>query len=62
MNTQNGMELLDQALVRLYRAGTISKDTVFEYCNDRDEIGRITGERDQETNGGKGVNLNTQVE
>jgi len=62
MNTQNGMELLDQALVRLYRVGTITKETVYEYCNDRDEIARITGERDTETNGGKGVNLNTSVE
>ncbi|MGD0795555.1 MAG: PilT/PilU family type 4a pilus ATPase [Dehalococcoidales bacterium] len=61
MNTHNGMELLDQALVRLYRAGQISRDTVFEYCNDRDEIARITGERDAETDNGKGINLSTQI-
>jgi twitching motility protein PilT len=47
MNTQQGMELLDQALIRLYRNGVINKDKVFEFCNDRDEITRLTGERDE---------------
>jgi twitching motility protein PilT len=46
MNTQNGMELLDQALVRLYNAGLITHDSVVDFCNDRDEIARLTGERD----------------
>jgi hypothetical protein len=41
------MELLDQALIRLYRNGVINKDKVFEFCNDRDEITRLTGERDE---------------
>lgn len=46
MNNQNGMELLDQALVRLYRNGFISKEQVFDFCNDREEIAKLTGERD----------------
>jgi twitching motility protein PilT len=60
MNTLNGMELLDQSLVRLYQAGVISRETVFEFCNDREDVAKITGERDTSTNNGKGVNLSTQ--
>ncbi len=45
MNTQQGMELLDQALVRLFRAGTITRERVYEFCNDREEIAKLTGER-----------------
>jgi twitching motility protein PilT len=45
MSTQQGMELLDQALVRLYRSNTITREKVFEFCNDRDEITRLTGEK-----------------
>jgi twitching motility protein PilT len=48
MNTQQGMELLDQALVRLYRSGAITKERVFEFCSDRDEITRLTGEKDDQ--------------
>jgi twitching motility protein PilT len=47
MSSQQGMELLDQALVRLYRSGVITKDKVFEFCNDRDEITRLTGEKEE---------------
>ena len=46
MSTQQGMELLDQSLVRLFRSGVISKEKVFEFCNDRDEIVRLTGEKE----------------
>ncbi len=62
MNTQHGMELLDQALVRLYRDGVISRDTVFEFCNDRDDIVKLTGERDAGLSSGSGQapNLATQ--
>ena len=42
--TRLGHELLDQALVRLYREHVISLDTVYEYCNDREDIAKITGE------------------
>jgi twitching motility protein PilT len=43
MSTQQGMELLDQALVRLYHSNQITLEKVFEFCNDRDEITRLTG-------------------
>jgi twitching motility protein PilT len=46
MSIQQGMELLDQALVRLYRNNVISRDKVFEFCNDHDEITRLTGEKE----------------
>jgi twitching motility protein PilT len=51
MNTLNGMELLDQALIRLYQAGTISRDTVFEFCNDREDVAKTTGEPEDKNNG-----------
>ncbi len=38
-----GMVLLDQALVNLYRKGTISRDSVFAFCNDPDEITKLIG-------------------
>jgi twitching motility protein PilT len=60
MNTQNGMELLDQALLRLYRSKVISRETVFEFCNDREDVTKMTGERETSTNNGKDVNLSTQ--
>jgi twitching motility protein PilT len=60
MNTLNGMELLDQALVRLYRSGVISRKMVMDYCNDREEINKITGERESLQQGGQEVVLTTQ--
>lgn len=49
MNMQQGMELLDQALIRLYRNAVISRDSVFEFCNDRDEITKLTtGEKENQ--------------
>lgn len=48
MNAKQGMELLDQALVRLYLNGVITRDMVQDYCNDRDEIARLTGEMTNE--------------
>jgi twitching motility protein PilT len=50
MNTYNGMELLDQALVRLYRAGTITREMVWDFCNDREEIAKLTGEKEETFN------------
>jgi len=44
MNSQQGMELLDQALIRLYHGGAISHESVFEFCNDRDEVAKLIGE------------------
>ncbi len=46
MHAGQGMELLDQALVRLYRGGVISRESLYEFCNDRDEIIKLTGERE----------------
>jgi len=46
MNSQLGMELFDQALIRLYRNGAISRESVFDFCNDRDEVTRLTGEHE----------------
>ena len=43
---QQGMELLDHALVRLYSNGIISRDSVFEFCNDREEITKLIGEKE----------------
>jgi twitching motility protein PilT len=66
MNTNNGMELLDQALVRLYQAQTITRETVFEFCNDREDVAKLTGERESTGFNGNGkssdkeVNLSTQ--
>ncbi|OGN95130.1 MAG: type IV pili twitching motility protein PilT [Chloroflexi bacterium RBG_13_51_18] len=60
MSTQQGMELLDQALVRLYKSGAIKKEMVFDFCNDRDEIVRLTGERQDTKNIENQPVLNTQ--
>ena len=46
MHSQMGMELLDQALVRLYRSGAISRESVFDFCNDRDEVAKLTEGRE----------------
>jgi twitching motility protein PilT len=41
---QLGMELLDQSLVRLYFRRLIARETLFAFCNDRDEVARLIGE------------------
>ncbi|MCJ7605030.1 MAG: PilT/PilU family type 4a pilus ATPase [Dehalococcoidales bacterium] len=53
MNSQQGMELLDQALVRLWKQGLISKESVWDFCNDREEITKLTGERESPIQGGQ---------
>jgi twitching motility protein PilT len=60
MSTQQGMELLDQALVRLYRSGIIKQDMVFNFCNDRDEIIRLTGEKEDAKKNEQEPTLTTQ--
>ncbi len=60
MHAQQGMELLDQALVRLYRSGVISREMVFDFCNDREEIIKLTGERETFYQNGPDTSLNTQ--
>jgi len=37
-NTQTGMQLLDQALLKLYRKGVISREHLFAFCNDVDDV------------------------
>ncbi len=36
-----GMVSMDEALVRLYSKGTITGKTLFEFCNDRNEVSRL---------------------
>jgi twitching motility protein PilT len=60
MNSQHGMELLDQALVRLYRSGAITRDVVYDFCNDHDEIVRLTGEREETRNNNHEPVMTTQ--
>jgi len=45
MHAQIGMELLDQALVNLYQNGDITSDSVFSFCNDRDEVAKLIGHK-----------------
>ncbi|WP_083635487.1 PilT/PilU family type 4a pilus ATPase [Dehalogenimonas formicexedens] len=40
-----GMVSLDDSLVDLYRNQKISRETVFDYCDDPDEVGRLLGGR-----------------
>ena len=41
--TRLGMVLLDQALINLYRQGLISSESLFAFCNDRDEVSKLIG-------------------
>ena len=41
-----GMQLLDQALVALHRNGVISRDNVYAYCNDHDEVEKLIASAD----------------
>ncbi len=38
-----GMVLLDHALVDLYRKGVISSENLFAFCNDQEEVAKMTG-------------------
>jgi twitching motility protein PilT len=40
---QEGMQLLDHALVKLYRDGIINSQGLYTFCNDRDEVERVVG-------------------
>ncbi len=44
LHSQMGMELFDQALIRLYRSGAISGESLLDFCNDRDEVARFTND------------------
>ena len=37
-NIQSGMQLLDQALLKLYSRGVISRNHLFAFCNDVDDV------------------------
>jgi len=41
--THTGMRLLDHALINLHRSGVISGDSLFSFCNDREEIAKLMG-------------------
>ena len=45
-HVQIGMQLLDQALVRQYRDGQISRESLAFFCNDWDEVERLVGSAD----------------
>jgi twitching motility protein PilT len=60
MNTHDGMELLDQALIRLYRDEVITKERVYEFCNDPEEIAKLGGERLSKKQDDIDLALNTQ--
>jgi len=42
-NTRDGMVLLDQALVELFRRGTITRESMLAFCNDKEEVQRMAG-------------------
>ena len=42
-HTQDGMVTLDQSLVNLFRKGIISYQNLLAFCNDRDEVEKLTG-------------------
>ena len=48
-----GMITLDESLVDLYRREKIDKDTVFDYCNESDEVERLMGSRSVRSGNGR---------
>ena len=42
-HAQLGMELLDQSLVNLHIKGIINRENLFAFCNDPEEVERLTG-------------------
>jgi twitching motility protein PilT len=40
-HAQQGMELLDQAMVNLYTKDIISSEAMFTYCNDPNEVAEL---------------------
>ncbi len=46
--THAGMRLLDHALINLHRSGVISGDSMFSFCNDREEIAKLMGKAEVE--------------
>jgi twitching motility protein PilT len=48
-----GMITLDESLVDLYRREKIDKDTVFDYCNETEEVERLMGSRGSRSGNGR---------
>jgi len=46
-HAQSGMVLLDQALINLYHKGIISHESLFAFCNDRNEMAKFIGKVEQ---------------
>jgi twitching motility protein PilT len=42
-NRDTGMMLLDQALVGLFQGGKISRESLFEFCNNPEEVSKLIG-------------------
>jgi twitching motility protein PilT len=42
-SSNQGMQLLDEALLDLFRQRAISRENVFAYCNERDQLERLMG-------------------
>jgi twitching motility protein PilT len=40
-NARSGMVMMDQALVNLYRRGAISHESLFNFCNDQEEVSKL---------------------
>ena len=45
-NLREGMQLLDQALVNLYREQRISQESVFAFCNEPEQVEKLIGGAD----------------
>jgi len=56
-STQEGMETLDQALVRLYLKGIISGQSVLSVCQNRDEVERLISTEHGFGNSGNSLEL-----
>lgn len=42
-NSRSGMVLMDQSLVDLFKGGKISRESLFTFCNNAEEVNRLTG-------------------
>ncbi|MFC2002176.1 type IV pilus twitching motility protein PilT [Chloroflexota bacterium] len=60
MHAQLGMELLDQALINLYRGGVINSENLFSFCNDRGEVEKLIGNRETSPPGDPDLALNNE--
>lgn len=61
MHSQQGMETMDQALVRLFQDGLITRDSVLDFCNEPDEINKVlSNDLHWQKNGESFNNINAQ--